>query len=45
MELGKWSLDIFKQARPPPGYVCGVGRGAIGFMTRSDIGPASSAPE
>jgi len=25
---------------PPPGYVAGVGRGAVGFTTRSDIGPA-----
>lgn len=24
----------------PPGYVAGLGRGAIGFTTRSDIGPA-----
>ncbi|EDQ91448.1 uncharacterized protein MONBRDRAFT_14895 [Monosiga brevicollis MX1] len=24
----------------PPGYVAGIGRGASGFMTRSDIGPA-----
>jgi len=27
----------------PPGYVPGLGRGAIGFTTRSDIGPARSA--
>lgn len=26
---------------PPPGYVAGVGRGAVGFTTRSDIGPAN----
>ncbi|KAL9655257.1 hypothetical protein ABK040_009031 [Willaertia magna] len=25
---------------PPPGYVAGIGRGATGFTTRSDIGPA-----
>ena len=25
----------------PPGYVPGVGRGAVGFTTRSDIGPAA----
>ncbi|KAI8062681.1 PRP1 splicing factor, N-terminal-domain-containing protein [Gongronella butleri] len=24
----------------PPGYVAGIGRGAMGFTTRSDIGPA-----
>lgn len=32
----------------PPGYVPGVGRGATGFTTRSDIGPAresTDAPE
>jgi pre-mRNA-processing factor 6 len=32
----------------PPGYVPGLGRGATGFTTRSDIGPArdaSDAPE
>lgn len=27
----------------PPGYVAGVGRGATGFTTRSDIGPAREA--
>lgn len=31
--------------KPPPGYIPGVGRGAVGFMTRSDIGPARVAPE
>jgi len=36
---------IFKQDKPPPGYIPGIGRGAIGFMTRSDIGAASTAPE
>jgi pre-mRNA-processing factor 6 len=25
---------------PPPSYVAGLGRGATGFTTRSDIGPA-----
>jgi pre-mRNA-processing factor 6 len=29
--------------RPPPGYVAGLGRGAIGFTTRSDVGPARQA--
>lgn len=28
---------------PPPGYVPGLGRGASGFTTRSDIGPAQRA--
>lgn len=27
----------------PPGYVAGVGRGACGFTTRSDLGPAREA--
>lgn len=27
----------------PPGYVAGIGRGATGFTTRSDIGPAREA--
>ena len=26
----------------PAGYVAGIGRGATGFTTRSDIGPARS---
>jgi pre-mRNA-processing factor 6 len=30
-------------APAPAGYVPGVGRGAIGFTTRSDIGPAQAA--
>ena len=29
--------------KPPPGYVPGLGRGAAGFTTRSDIGPARQA--
>ena len=28
---------------PPPGYVAGLGRGATGFITRTDIGPAKQA--
>ncbi|CAI7927557.1 unnamed protein product [Closterium sp. NIES-54] len=31
--------------RPPPNYVAGLGRGATGFTTRSDIGPARAAPD
>ncbi|KAJ0961004.1 hypothetical protein J5N97_001039 [Dioscorea zingiberensis] len=27
------------KSKPPPNYVAGVGRGATGFTTRSDIGP------
>jgi hypothetical protein len=26
---------------PPEGYIAGLGRGAIGFITRSDLGPAA----
>ncbi|CUS21577.1 LAQU0S03e05776g1_1 [Lachancea quebecensis] len=28
----------FLSQKPPPGYVAGIGRGATGFTTRSDIG-------
>ena len=28
-------------SKPPPHYVPGIGRGASGFTTRSDIGPAA----
>ena len=30
--------------KPPPNYVAGLGRGATGFTTRSDIGPARMLP-
>lgn len=30
----------FNSLRAPAGYVAGLGRGASGFTTRSDIGPA-----
>ena len=33
----------FLSQAPPPGYVAGLGRGATGFTTRSDIGPARAA--
>eukprot|EP00889_Picochlorum_renovo_P000346 jgi/Picre1/27376/NNA_000343.t1 len=35
----------FNALKPPPGYVAGVGRGAAGFTTRSDIGPSMPAPD
>ncbi|EFJ27774.1 hypothetical protein SELMODRAFT_172051 [Selaginella moellendorffii] len=35
----------FLNAKPPPNYVAGLGRGATGFTTRSDIGPARAAPD
>ena len=28
-----------KWGPPPEGYIAGLGRGAVGFITRSDIGP------
>ncbi|CEP61190.1 U4/U6-U5 snRNP complex subunit PRP6 LALA0_S02e08746g [Lachancea lanzarotensis] len=31
-------LPAFLNQKPPPGYIAGVGRGATGFTTRSDIG-------
>ena len=34
----------FQGMKPPPGYVAGLGRGATGFTTRSDIGPGAPAP-
>ncbi|XP_077241716.1 protein STABILIZED1-like [Tasmannia lanceolata] len=35
----------FLNTKPPPNYVAGLGRGATGFTTRSDIGPARAAPD
>ncbi|XP_074288662.1 protein STABILIZED1-like isoform X1 [Silene latifolia] len=32
----------FLNSKPPANYVAGLGRGATGFTTRSDIGPARS---
>ncbi|TIA68703.1 hypothetical protein E3P91_03963 [Wallemia ichthyophaga] len=37
------SKFAFLTMHPPPGYVAGLGRGASGFTTRSDIGPAREA--
>ncbi|PWN49120.1 hypothetical protein IE53DRAFT_162084 [Violaceomyces palustris] len=34
----------FLSMTAPPGYVAGLGRGASGFTTRSDIGPARAGP-
>lgn len=39
-------MDVFKKPKfppPPPGYIPGVGRGAVPIFTRSDIGDAASA--
>ncbi|KAF4618007.1 hypothetical protein D9613_012849 [Agrocybe pediades] len=40
------AFDILfpKTTRPPASYVGGLGRGASGFTTRSDIGPAREGP-
>lgn len=40
----KSRLD-FLNTKPPANYVAGLGRGATGFTTRSDIGPARAAPD
>lgn len=37
--VGSRAPQTFKVAAPS-NYVAGVGRGAMGFTTRSDIGPA-----
>jgi len=34
----------FLKMQAPPSYVAGLGRGASGFTTRSDIGPAREGP-
>ncbi|TXG55194.1 hypothetical protein EZV62_020450 [Acer yangbiense] len=35
----------FLNSKPPGNYVAGLGRGATGFTTRSDIGPARATPD
>ncbi|KAL5232553.1 hypothetical protein ABZP36_031329 [Zizania latifolia] len=35
----------FLNSKPPPNYVVGLGRGATGFTTHLDIGPAHVAPD
>ncbi|KAJ0394493.1 hypothetical protein P43SY_009538 [Pythium insidiosum] len=40
--LGQRQRDTYASGAPV-GYVAGVGRGAVGFTTRSDIGPARPA--
>ncbi|KAJ3189197.1 Pre-mRNA-processing factor 6 [Gaertneriomyces sp. JEL0708] len=34
----------FMNKKAPPNYIAGLGRGATGFTTRSDIGPAREGP-
>lgn len=42
-QLGSKNKKHFLGVPAPLGYVAGVGRGATGFTTRSDIGPARDA--
>ncbi|ORY50364.1 hypothetical protein BCR33DRAFT_713186 [Rhizoclosmatium globosum] len=37
------SMPDFLSKKAPPNYIAGLGRGATGFTTRSDIGPAREA--
>lgn len=38
------SNQSFLQQQAPENYVAGLGRGATGFTTRSDLGPAREGP-
>lgn len=40
MSFGPKSANTFRSNEAPVHYVAGLGRGAVGFTTRSDIGPA-----
>jgi pre-mRNA-processing factor 6 len=40
---GPKSANTFSSAAVPSYYVAGIGRGAVGFTTRSDIGPARAS--
>lgn len=40
MSSGQQGPNTFGKMAAPSGYVAGAGRGALGFTTRSDIGPA-----
>ena len=39
----KWVPTKPNFGPPPAGYIAGLGRGATGFVTRSDLGPAARA--
>lgn len=39
-QMGSQRVNISKWGTPPPGYIPGIGRGAIPILTRSDIGEA-----
>jgi len=42
--IGARDAAKFREAKPPPGYIPGLGRGAQGFVTRSDIGSSGTLP-
>jgi pre-mRNA-processing factor 6 len=42
--IGARDAAKFREAKPPPGYIPGLGRGAQGFVTRSDIGSSGALP-
>jgi hypothetical protein len=37
-------VEVWNAIRPDPNYIPGLGRGAQGFTTRSDIGPSKFTP-
>lgn len=39
----KWVPTKPNFGPPPANYIAGLGRGATGFVTRSDLGPAARA--
>lgn len=41
--VGPKTANTYGNVAVPSNYVAGVGRGAMGFTTRSDIGPARPA--
>src|SRR5688500_11613603 len=43
MSLLSKRRTTFEAGAPPVNYIAGLGRGATGFTTRSDIGPARTA--
>ncbi|CAM9708855.1 unnamed protein product [Chrysoparadoxa australica] len=43
--VGRHTNPTYDRQKAPSNYVPGLGRGAVGFTTRSDIGPAGTAPE
>ncbi len=42
--FSKYSVKDFIGKAAPAGYVAGLGRGATGFTTRPDLGPAKDGP-